>query len=326
MIPIYQHYVKEPVWKFIYSPALDERGWTRAGVAFQALKEPATGTVPIHQLHAEGPWRAIYSRNQDEGSGWQLDHVAFHAFDHQAPGTVPVYGYRASEPFRKLYTTGDAGPGWTKDDVAFYAYPGDLVLDFEFARIDYGKLAPPDRTTPKSIAEERLRNDSPAEISSLFEESKSHTSTFHWKTHEKFTVGAKTEVKLDVPALAGLKVEVSAEVELGSERQWGGSEQRTYKVAQTVTVPPHSAVSVNAYVEWVDDYTTPFTVYFRLTGRTGEGALSREDLRKILEVGSFAGSVEDGTKPGQLLVGLPGDFTGSWGFRKVVDLKTIPFD
>lgn len=326
MIPIFQYYATGP-WRFFYSPQFEVPTWKRGGIAFQAFQNPAPGTVPIYQFHAENPWRYIYSFSKEQAQGWQFDGIAFHAFKEEHPGTVPVYGFHADNPWRGLYSTGKtAGSGWVLDGPAFYAYPGDLVLDWEFDRMDYEKPTQPEKKRKVAMISRKVwKNQSPAEITETIKKSVTRTSTYNWELHSKFTIGGKVEFEAGIPLAAAAKSEISSKLEIGAKHSWGSSVQETYEISRTIKLPGEGAIEVNAYIDWVDDYKTPFKIYFRLSGHSEtSGQLSRADLRQILEAGAFKGTIEDGPKDGQLLVGMSGEFTGSFGLETVVDIKSIP--
>jgi hypothetical protein len=103
----------------------------------------------------------------------------------------------------------------------------------------------------------------------------------------------------------------------------------TYEVSRTITLNERSAIEVHAYIDWIKDFKTPFTLKLWVSANadTASGPdfpLSSQLLESLLNDQGFSGKIIDKSVPNKLQVSLSGEFIGSFGLDTHVKIKEIP--
>ena len=196
--------------------------------------------------------------------------------------------------------------------------------------IVYDRTQPPTDTHPVDIISKQVwKNDSPAKISETIKHSITKTSTFQWGLKETLKTGIKCEFSANIPFIASAKTEVSVEMGLEAHQTWSNTVSETYEVLRQVTLDQRSAIEVHAYIDWADDFKTPFTLKMWVSAtadaRSGpDYPLSSEQLESLLKEAGFSGKIIDNSVPNKLLVSISGEFSGSYGMTTHVDIHEIP--
>lgn len=207
----------------------------------------------------------------------------------------------------------------------------------ELKDIVYDQVEAPKNTRPVDLVSVQIfKNPSAATIEETVSKSITKETSFTWGLVETLKVGAKTEFEGNAPFLGGAKTELSVELGLEAHQTWSKTESETYSVERKITVPPYSGVQVHAYIDWVDDFSTPFTLsmwvsapFLRIMDN-GQVADSRvyplraNELEWHLRQEGFTGTIIDRSEFYRLLVSVRGKFTGDWGLRSHVKVTNYP--
>lgn len=195
--------------------------------------------------------------------------------------------------------------------------------------IVYEKTQLPTNMSKKDIISRKVWvNDSPAKITETIKQSKTKSSTFEWSLKETLKVGMKNTVKANIFFLKA-DTEISVEIGLESSQRWSDTVSETYEVSRTITLNERSAIEVHAYIDWIENFKTPFTLKMWVSANadTTSGPdfpLSSQLLESLLNDQRFSGKVIDRSVPNKLQVSLSGEFIGSFGLDTHVNIKEIP--
>ena len=158
------------------------------------------------------------------------------------------------------------------------------MLEFEYDKVDVSH-------TPQLVASSTFSNGTDAQATQTFSDTKTTTSSFKWGLQEGLKIGAKTSFKVGVPLIADGKVEVSAELNVGSTQEWTTTQAQSWGYSAQIPVPPHTMVTASLLVTMAE-YSPSWRMRLRVTGETR------------LTVPGYPGSKS--VPVSKLLAGLPG--------------------
>lgn len=198
--------------------------------------------------------------------------------------------------------------------------------------IVYTQAELPKKTTPVAIISKKVwKNNSPAKITEVIKKSITKTSTFQWGFKESLKIGAKAKFEAKIPFIGSAETEVSTEFGFEANQTWTTTTSETYEISQQITLDSRSAIEVSAWVDWANNYKTPFTLTLWIsavadTTNGSEQPLSAEQIIILLEQSGFDGKIIDKSTRNKLLVSLDGEFMGSYGMTTQIDIREIPFE
>eukprot|EP01006_Ploeotia_vitrea_P044464 TRINITY_DN66831_c7_g6_i2.p1 TRINITY_DN66831_c7_g6~~TRINITY_DN66831_c7_g6_i2.p1 ORF type:complete len:355 (-),score=69.87 TRINITY_DN66831_c7_g6_i2:5-1030(-) len=289
------------------------------GSGFYKLTSKATG----HVLDAKGDGE-VYGNKWNGGDYqlWHADHLGGNKFrlKQKATGRSLDGNGKGS-----IYTLpgNDGNPYQT-----WKLTPASDKLKNQFIRMDLKQRDPEPNTNVSMGADRKIRNPSKATIEETVSMSIEKENTCTVGFTETLEVGAETEVSVDIGIASGSQ-KFSINASVGSSQETSTSEKKTYSVEQKVTVPPETGVDVTGIVKFANDWSTPMTSDFKVTG-TADGTgpehqkvLNGLELEAILKSKGFSGTVLE-TGNDYINVRLTGTVKASFGIETVITTKNIP--
>ena len=185
---------------------------------------------------------------------------------------------------------------------------------------------PPDRID--IVTQRELTNNSPAKITETLSNEVSKECTFRWSFTTSFKIGVSAKFAMEIPGCGGVETEISLEAGLETNREWTKTVKRTYAIERDLTLDTRASILVRGYVDWVEDYTTPFTVELWVAAwgesKSGLRPLTRNELVEILQIHGFdRDNIVDETKDNKVKVRLRGEYTGSFGTRTFLKINEL---
>jgi len=103
--------------------------------------------------------------------------------------------------------------------------------------------------TPIGLYGTDIENRSEVPQEFRFSRSETHKDSFSWELSQGLELGAKTEIEVGLPKIAGGKVELSAKLSLGAKEGHSEEVSQTWSVDMPIKVPPRSKVRATLQLE-----------------------------------------------------------------------------
>jgi hypothetical protein len=205
-----------------------------------------------------------------------------------------------------------------------------LKPEITFVGLDYHDAEYPKTGLGKVdfITEKKIINNAGTEITETVSKTITQSSTFEWGLEETLMVGAAAEVSAEVPFFGQGKATFKTELTLKSHQKWVKTESEAYTFTEQVKVLPHQSVKVNGYMDWAENYTTPYTLTLRVemladTVDGNQSSLSSEQITQILKQAGCTGIITSNADGESVEVALKGRFSGSYGMKSYMDVQPI---
>jgi hypothetical protein len=206
-------------------------------------------------------------------------------------------------------------------------------IKYNFRQLDifYDNVRPLTTRKVDILSHHVIKNNTLASITERVRYSIKKTNVYEYHVTQTLTKGASMTISADLPLGASVEAGLNFEMSMEKGQSWSTSKEMEYGFKQEYNLNVRSAIEVNATMDWVDNYRTPFTITVQTTaeGDTIFGnntPLSSAQMAYALySGGEFTGEIADMSLPYELRIKIRGEFIGSYGMNTEVEAHEIPF-